>query len=195
MSEASPKVDAYFSKAKKWREELAALRAILRDCPVAEEFKWRGPCYTFEGGNVAMVAGLKDCCVLSFFKGVLLKDPKGILVPPGENSRSARLIRFTSIAQIGELEDTLKDYVRAAVEVEKAGLKVEFQKDDLDLPEELVEKLSEDPELKASWEKLTPGRRRGYVLHFSQPKQSKTRVSRIGKARPRILEGKGMHDR
>jgi len=195
MGDADPKVDAFFSKAKSWREELAALRAILRDCPVSEEFKWRGPCYTFEKGNVAMVAGLKDSCILSFFKGVLLKDPKGVLVPPGENSRSARLIRFTSVAEIAELEGTLKAYIHEAIEVEKAGLKVDFGKDDLDFPAELVEKLAQDPALKAAFENLTPGRQRGYVLHFSQPVQSKTRVSRIEKSRSRILEGKGMHDR
>jgi uncharacterized protein YdeI (YjbR/CyaY-like superfamily) len=195
MSEVDGRVESFFANAKKWREELAALRTILLDCPVTEEFKWRGPCYTFEQSNVAMVAGLKDSCVLSFFKGILLKDPKGILVAPGENSRSARLVRFTSVPEIVELEDTLKSYVREAVEVEKAGLKVEFRKDDLDYPAELVDKLAEDPALKAAFESLTPGRRRGYTLHFSQPKQSKTRVSRIEKSAPRILDGKGMHDR
>jgi uncharacterized protein YdeI (YjbR/CyaY-like superfamily) len=195
MSEANPKIEAFFSKAKTWREELAALRAILLDCPVTEAFKWRSPCYTFQGGNIATIWGFKEDCALSFFKGVLLKDATCILVAPGENSRSVRMIRFTSAAQIDSLKGTLKAYIHEAIEVEKAGLKVEFRKDDLDYPVELADKLADDPELKAAFENLTPGRRRGYILHFSQPKQSKTRVSRIEKCAPRILEGKGMHDR
>lgn len=195
MSDRNPKVEAFFKDAKKWRVELAALRKILLACPVTEEFKWRSPCYTVDEGNVATVWGFKDGCALSFFKGVLLKDPKSILVPPGANSRSVRLVRFTSLAEITELEETLKAYVREAVELEKGGQKVEFRKDDLDYPEELIARLDADAELKAAFEGLTPGRRRGYILHFSQPKQSKTRASRIEKWAPRILEGKGMHDR
>lgn len=189
------KVEAFFSNAKKWREELAALRAILLDCPVTEEFKWRSPCYTFQGGNVATVWGLKENAVLSFFKGVLLKDAAGILVAPGANSRSVRLARFTSVSEILEREAVLKDYVREAIEVEKAGLKVDFRNDNLVFPEELVDKLDAEPALKTAFEALTPGRQRGYTLYFSQPKQSKTRVSRIEKCTPRILDGKGLHDR
>jgi uncharacterized protein YdeI (YjbR/CyaY-like superfamily) len=195
MSETNPKVEAFFAKAKTWRKELEALRAILRASPVTEEFKWRSPCYTFEGGNIASVWGLKDACVLSFFKGVLLKDAKRILVAPGENSRSVRMARFTSVAEITKKKTILKDYIREAIEIEKAGLKVDFPKDDLVYPAELVARLDEDPGLKTAFEALTPGRQRGYVLYFSQPKQSKTRVSRIEKHAPRILDGKGMHDR
>lgn len=195
MSEADPRIEAFFANARNWKAELAALRAILRDCPVAEEFKWRSPCYTAAGGNVATVWGLKDACALSFFKGVLLKDPEGILVAPGENSRSVRMMRFTGVPQIADLNAVIEAYVREAVEAEKAGLKVDLPKDDFALPDELVAKLDEDPALKAAFEALTPGRRRGWALHFSQPKQSATRVSRIEKAAPRILDGKGMHDR
>ncbi|MEQ9335374.1 YdeI/OmpD-associated family protein [Thalassobaculum sp.] len=195
MSEADPRIEAFFANTPRWQDELAALRAILRDCPVAEEFKWRSPCYTAAGGNVATVWGLKDACVLSFFKGVLLKDPEGILVAPGENSRSVRMMRFTGVPQIAGLKAVIEAYVREAVEAEKAGLKVDLPKDDFALPDELVAKLDEDPALKAAFEALTPGRRRGWALHFSQPKQSATRVSRIEKAAPRILDGKGMHDR
>lgn len=195
MSDVNPKVDAFFANAKAWREELQALRAILRDCPVSEDFKWRSPCYTFQGGNVAALWGLKECCAIAFFKGVLLTDPAGILTAPGENSRSMRTIRFTDAAEIAGMEATLKDYIHRAVEVEKAGLKVDFPKDDLDHPEELTDRLEADPELKAAFDALTPGRRRGYVLHFSQPKQSRTRVSRVEKSAPRILEGRGLHDR
>ena len=195
MSEVNPRAEAFFANARKWRQELEALRAILLACPVAETFKWRSPCYTAHGGNVATVWGFRESCALSFFKGVLLKDPESILVAPGKNSRSVRMIRFTSLAEIAGMETILKDYVHEAVELEKAGLKVEFRKDDLELPAELITKLDENPDLKAAFEALTPGRQRGYILHFSQPKQSKTRVSRIEKHRLRILHGKGLHDR
>lgn len=195
MSETNAKVEAFFSDAKTWRKELEALRAILLESPLSEDFKWRSPCYTFQGGNVATLWGFKQDCALSFFKGVLLKDPKGILVAPGENSRSVRMVRFTGVAEIADKQPVLKDYIREAIAVEKAGLKVEFRKDDLDRPQELVERLDADPALKAAFEALTPGRQRGYILHFSQPKQSKTRVSRIEKYAPRILAGKGLHDR
>jgi uncharacterized protein YdeI (YjbR/CyaY-like superfamily) len=195
MSETNPKVEAFFAQAKAWTDELAALRRILLDCPLSEDFKWRSPCYTFQGGNVATIWGFKDYCTLSFFKGVLLKDPKGILVPPGDNSRSVRMAKFTSLAEIAKSEDVLKAYIRDAIALEQAGLKVDFPKDDLAPPDELVSALHEDPDLKAAFEALTPGRQRGYILHFSQPKHSSTRASRIEKATPRILGGKGMHDR
>jgi uncharacterized protein YdeI (YjbR/CyaY-like superfamily) len=195
MTEPNPRVEAFFAEAKQWRDELAALRAILLRCPVTEEFKWRSPCYTYQGGNVATVWGLKDACTLSFFKGVLLKDPAGILVAPGENSRSVRVAKFTSLADIVDATATLRNYVDEAVEVERAGLKVELQNDDLELPAELTDRLDADPALKAAFEALTPGRRRGYALYFSQPKQSRTRTTRIDKSAARILGGKGLHDR
>lgn len=195
MNDVNARVEAFYSNAKKWREELAALRTILLGCPVTEGFKWRSPCYTFQGGNVATVWGFKENAALSFFKGVLLKDAAGILVAPGENSRSVRLVKFTSVPEIVGMEAVLKDYIHEAIEIEKAGLKVDFPKDDLVFPEELIGKLDEDPVLKAAFEALTPGRQRGYALHFSRPKQSKTRLSRIEKCTPRILDGKGLHDR
>jgi len=195
MTEADPRVEAFFAEAKRWREELLALRTILLGCPVTEAFKWRSPCYTFQGGNVATVWGLRDACTLSFFKGVLLKDPAGILVAPGENSRSVRVARFTSLADIVDATDTIRRYVEEAVGVEKAGLKVELPADDFGLPAELTDRLAADPALKAAFEALTPGRRRGYALYFSQPKQSRTRTTRIDKSAARILEGKGLHDR
>ena len=191
----NPKAEAFFANATTWRNELAALRAILLDCPVREDFKWRSPCYTFDGGNVATVWGLKENCVIAFFKGVLLKDPENILVAPGKNSRSVRMVRFTSVADIAAMKAVLKDYVREAIDIEKAGLKVDFNNDDLDLPDELVARLGDDPDLKAAFAALTPGRQRGYVLYFSQPKQSKTRVSRIEKCAAKIRDGKGLHDR
>ncbi len=195
MNDRTAKIEAFFADATRWRDELRALRAILLDCPLTEEFKWRSPCYTADGGNVATVWGLKEGCVLSFFKGVLLKDPEGILVAPGANSRSVRMIRFTSLSEIAGIEATVKAYVEEAIALEKAGRKVEFRKDDLAWPEELTQALGADPELKAAFEALTPGRRRGYILHFSHAKQPATRRSRIEKHAPRIRAGKGLHDR
>lgn len=189
------RIEAFFAEATQWPEEMRALRKILLSCGVGEEYKWRQPCYTHNGGNLGMVYGFKDNCTLSFFKGVLLKDPEGILEPPGENSRSARVIRFHGLEEIEHKRDVLVAYIREAMANEEAGLKVEFPKDDLDYPEELVTALEADEALNAAFHALTPGRQRGWVLNFSQPKQSKTRISRIEKARARILQGKGMHDR
>ena len=195
MDEPDPRIEAFFARSRKWRDELLALRKLLLDCGLAEEFKWRSPVYTADGGNVAIVWGFKDYCGLGFFKGVLLKDPEGILVAQGENSRTARIVKFTSVAEIAARQAALKDYIREAVQIEKAGLRVDLPKDDLDYPAELIDRLNGDPDFRAAFEALTPGRQRGYVLHFSQPKQSATRASRIDKAAPRILAGKGMHDR
>lgn len=194
MSTVDPRIEAFFTEAGRWRDELAMLRSILLDCPVAEAFKWRSPCYTVDGGNVAILWGFKEYCGLGFFKGVLLKDSDR-LVAPGENSRSVRMARFTTVAEIAGQRDFLTACIHEAIAVERAGLKVELAGDGLDLPAELVERLDGDPELKTAFEALTPGRQRGYALHFAQPKQSATRASRIEKCAPRILEGKGMHDR
>jgi len=189
------KVEAYLSGLKKWRDELEQVREILLECGLGEELKWRAPCYTYQGGNIAIIGELKACCVLSFFKGSLLKDPEGILTKPGENSRAARVIRFTSVPEIVELAPVLKAYIHQAIEVEKAGLKVDFEESGtLPLPRELQDKFNELPPLRAAFEALTPGRQRGYVLHFSAPKQSQTRESRIEKCSQRILDGKGLND-
>lgn len=195
MSDERQKLDSFFSEAKVWPEELRALRKILLDCGLTEEFKWRGPCYTFDGGNVAVIWGFKENVALGFFKGVLLKDPEGLLVAPGDNSRAVRMFRFTGLDQIKAIESTIRTYVREAIELEKAGAKVDLPKDDMVYPEELLAALEEDPELQEAFEALTPGRKRGYALHFAQPKQSATRVSRIEKSRDRILAGKGLQER
>ncbi len=195
MSNSGMKIEAFFDEAGKWKEELAALRAILLEGPLIEDYKWNSPCYTFEGGNVATLWRLKEGCALALFKGALLEDDEGLLAAPGENSRSMRMIRFTSASAIADRKDTLKTYLARAIAAEKAGLKVEFAKDDLDYPEELADRLESDPEFREAFDGLTPGRRRGYVLHFSQAKQPATRAARIEKAAPRILQGKGMHDR
>ncbi len=182
-------------KVHAWSAELKYLRSIVLDCGLTETAKWGVPCYTYQNGNVAIVSALKGYAALSFFKGVLLKDPEGILEKPGENSQSDRLIKFTDVSQIASLESTLKEYIYEAIEVERLGLKVEFKKNPEPMPEELEMKLEEDPQLKAAFYALTPGRQRGYIIHFSQPKQSKTRESRIEKCMPKIMEGKGFFDR
>lgn len=195
MPGTDPRIAAFFEDAPRWKKELAAFRALLLAGGLEETFKWRGPTYTAHGGNVATIFGFKDACALSFFKGVLLTDPQGILEPPGENSRSARLVKVTDTVAIARLASTIEALVAEAIANEKAGLKVDFPKDDLPLPDELTDALAADPEFAAAFDALTPGRRRGWILHVSQPKKSETRASRIEKATPRILDGKGMHDR
>lgn len=191
----NPKADAFFKNLADWREELLALRAILTDTALVEDFKWSSPVYTHDGANLAIIWGFKDRATLGFFKGVLLTDPEGVLEPPGDNSRSSRIMNFTDPKQIGALEKVIRDYVAEAIENEKKGLKVDFPKDDLDYPPELVARLEGDAEFRAAFEGLTPGRQRGWVLHFSDAKQPETRERRIGKAAPKILAGKGMQDR
>lgn len=191
----NPKIDDYLLNAQKWRQELQALRTILLECPLDEELKWGSPCYAFEGKNVAVIGGLKDCCTLSFFKGALLKDSEGILSKPGENTRAARVIHFVGIEEIGKLQPILKSYLLGAIELEKAGKVVDFAKDaELPYPEELERKLAESPELEAAFQGLTPGRRRAYLMHFTVAKQSKTREARIGNYREKIMSGKGLQD-
>ena len=182
-------------KVHSWPEELKKLRMILLDCGLTEELKWGAPCYTFRNKNVAMMSALRECCVLSFFKGALLNDTNGILKKPGENSQAARVIRFINVEEIVELEPILKAYIFEAIEIEKAGLKVNFKKNPEPIPEELQQKFDENPTLKAAFEALTPGKQRGYIIHFSQPKQSKTRADRIEKCVQKILNGEGFHDK
>lgn len=186
-------LDTHFANLTDWRDELHALRAILRGVGLVEEWKWRSPVYTHDGHNVAIIWGFKDRATLGFFKGVLLDDPEGILQVPGENSRSSRIVNFTDTARIKALEPVLKAYLAEAIQ--KAAVKIDLPKDDLDYPEELVERLAGDPELAAAFDALTPGRRRSWVLNFSQPKQAQTRVNRIEKAAPKIMQGKGLNDR
>lgn len=190
----NPKVDWFFNKDTKWQKEYEKLRMIILDCGLTEELKWGCPCYTFQNSNIVLIHGFKEYCALLFHKGALLKDPDGILIQQTKNVQSARQIRFTSVQQIMEMEATLKAYIYEAIEVEKAGLKVNFKKDQEPIPEEFQKALDENSDLKAAFERLTPGRQRGYLLHFAQPKQSKTRVSRIEKYYDYILEGKGLND-
>ena len=189
------KVDDFFSKAEKWQEELEKLRAICLDCGLTEELKWGQPCYTFHNANVVIIGELKDHSTLSFFKGALLADEHGLLLKPGENTQSGRWIKFSDVAQIVELEPVLKAYIYEAIEVENAGLKVQLKTTaDFAIPEELQKKLDAMPALKTAFHALTPGRQRAYILHFSAPKQSKTRALRVEKYIPQILSGKGLND-
>ncbi|QPQ31327.1 YdeI/OmpD-associated family protein [Lysinibacillus sp. JNUCC 51] len=194
-SKMNPKVDEFLSKAKKWQEEYSALRNIVLDCELTEEFKWMHPCYTLEKKNIVLIHGFKDYCALLFHKGALLKDAHGILIQQTENVQAARQIRFTSVQEIVGMETIIKEYIREAIEVEKAGLEVPMKEHkEYIIPEELHSKFDEMPTLKTAFEELTPGRQRAYILHFSQPKQSKTRVSRIEKCTQQILDGKGLND-
>ena len=191
----NPKVDWYFDKAEKWHKELAQLRLIALDCGLTEELKWGCPCYTFEKNNVVLIHDFKEYCAFLFHKGALLNDADGILIQQTENVQAARQIRFTNLKQIVEMENTLKTYIFEAIEVEKAGLKVVLKKTEaFTMPEEFETKLAEIPALKTAFEALTQGRQRAYLLHFSAPKQAKTRESRVEKCIPQILDGKGLND-
>jgi uncharacterized protein YdeI (YjbR/CyaY-like superfamily) len=191
----NPKVDFYFNKADKWHDEFAQLRMIIPDCGLTEELKWGVPCYTFGKSNIVLIHGFKEYCAILFMKGALLKDPKHILIQQTENVQSARQIRFTSVKEIVKLKSVLKTYIYEAIEVEKAGLKVKLKKPaEYTIPDEFQVKLNKMPSLKKAFHALTPGRQRAYILHFSAPKQSKTRESRVEKSIPQILNGKGIND-
>jgi len=192
---ANPKVDAFIANAKKWREELTKMSAILLDSELTEEFKWSQPCYTFQGKNVIVLGPMKDSCAFAFFKGALLQDVHGVLTRPGLHSQSTRWIKFTSVREIADMKAILKAYIREAIQIEKSGLKVKLKKtSDLKIHEELQLMLDEFPDFKKAFEALTPGRQRAYIYHFSAPKQSKTREARVRKFMPHILKDKGLLD-
>lgn len=191
----NPKVDFYFKKTNKWNEEILKLRMILLECELSEELKWGVPCYTYNKSNIVLIHVFKEYCALLFFKGVLLKDTKKILIQQTENVQSARQMRFTNIKEIIKLERTIKSYVYEAIEIEEAGLKVPLKKTaEYAIPEEFQIKLNKSAALKSAFEALTPGRQRAYLLYFSAPKQSKTRESRVEKYLKQILKGKGLED-
>lgn len=195
MSDRDPEVDSFLSQATLWPEELKQLRRILLSCGLTEAMKWGSPCYSHQGRNIAIIGELKAYCVLSFFKGVLLKDAARLLKKPGDHTRSGRIIPFTNTREIFEQEALLKSYIYEAIEIEKAGLKVDFSENrELELPGELLEKFNEMPNLKEAFEALSPGRRRGYLLHFSGAKQATTRQARINRNIEKILSGKGLQD-
>ena len=192
----NPKVDKFLSKTRKWHEEFEKLRTIVLECGLTEEFKWMHPCYTYRNNNIVLIHGFKEYCALLFFKGALLNDAEGILIRQTENVQAARQIRFTGVNEIIKLKPVLKRYVFEAIEIEKAGLKVEFKKtSDFKIPEEFQIKLDKNPALKTAFYNLTPGRQRAYLFYFSQAKQSKTRTSRVEKYIRKILDGKGLDDK
>jgi len=192
--EMNPKVDFYFSKTK-WQKELEQLRIIVLDCGLTEELKWGVPCYTFQKANIVLIHVFKEYCAVLFFKGALLKDARGILIQQTKNVQAARQARFINVQEIVKLKPILKAYIYEAIEVEKAGLKVNLKKTtEYIIPEEFQNKLDKIPALKTAFYLLTPGRQRGYILYFSAPKQSKTREARVKKYMKQILNGKGLND-
>ena len=194
MTKKNPEVDRFLSKSTKWQPEFRKLRAIALESGLTEELKWRLPCYTLDGSNIAIIQGFKEYCAMMFFKGALLRDAKRLLVAPG-NSQAGRQIRFTNAREVAAAEPVLTAYIREAIEVEKAGLKVKMkQTAEYGVPTEFQGRLDAMPRLKAAFNALTPGRQRAYIYYFSQPKQSKTRQSRIEKSVQRILRGKGLND-
>ena len=191
----NPKVDQYITKTKSWQKETETLRMILLSCGLTEDIKWGKPCYSINGTNLFVIQGFKEYFALLFFKGILLKDPDNILVKTGENTRVGRQARFKNVQEIIELEPILKKYIHQAIELEKAGIKVDPKQDaELIFPEEFQARLDEDPDLQTAFSKLTPGRQKQYNMHFSAPKQSQTRQSRVEKAIPQIFNGKGLND-
>lgn len=191
----NPKVDFYFSKEKTWQKEIEQLRKIVLDCGLNEELKWGCPCYTFEKHNIVLIHVFKEYCALLFFKGALLKDSKGILIQQTKNVQAARQVRFTSVGEITKIKASLKAYIYEALEAEEAGLKVALKKtNEFNMPEEFQSKLDKSLALRKAFYALTPGRQRGYLLYFSQAKQSQTRESRIENYKSHILKGKGLND-
>ena len=195
MPATNPKVDFYFNKASKWQEEYSLLRNIILDCGLIEALKWGVPCYSHQQDNIVLIHGFKEYCAVLFFKGVLLQDAAGIFIQQTEHVQSARQIRFTNIEEIKTQKNSLKAYIYEAIEIEKAGLQVAFKKpEEFKVAEEFQQKLAEMPALKKAFAALTPGRQRAYLLHFSAPKQAKTRMSRVEHCVPMILDGKGLTD-
>lgn len=191
----NPLVDEFLAKAEKWQSEMTLLRKLTLDCGLIEELKWKQPCYTFNGTNILIISAFKDHCVMSFLKGILLKDKDLLLVSPGANSQSVKFAKFTSTEQITANELQLKAYIFEAIEIEKVGLKIDKTKStDFELVSELLQKMSEDATFKNAFEALTVGRQRAYNMFFSDAKQAETRFARIEKYRDRILKGKGMND-
>jgi uncharacterized protein YdeI (YjbR/CyaY-like superfamily) len=188
-------VEQYLDNLKNWKSELTRLRELITDCGLIEEFKWKHPCYTHQGKNILLIHEFKNYCAILFHKGVLLNDAEHILVQQTKNTQSARQIRFTKVSEIEDLKSTIKNYIYEAVEIEKAGLEVILKKtSEFEKPEELKTIFKEHPKFESAFNKLTAGRQRGYLLHFSKPKQSKTRTSQIEKNMQRILDGYGLHD-
>lgn len=188
-------VDKFLDDVDQWQLELRKLRALILECGLTEDFKWKHPCYTYKNKNIVLIHGFKDYCAILFYKGALLKDPKNVLIQQTANTQSGRQIRFKNTNEIDKLAATIKDYIHEAIYNEELGLKVKVKKvSNFSIPEELALKFKENSDFEIAFKKLTPGRQKGYLLHFSQPKQSVTRISRIEKNTHRILNHKGLND-
>jgi uncharacterized protein YdeI (YjbR/CyaY-like superfamily) len=195
MKNMNPKVDFYFNKDRKWQKEIKKLRMIILACGLTEELKWGVPCYTHQKSNIVLIHVFKEYCAFLFFKGALLNDPQGILIQQTKNVQATRQIRFTNIREIVKMESVLKAYIFEAIEVEKAGLRVDYKKtEEFEIPEEFQKQLDKTTALKTAFDTLTPGRQKAYILYFSAPKQSKTRESRVEKCKRQILNGKGLNE-
>ncbi|WP_259015885.1 YdeI/OmpD-associated family protein [Emticicia fluvialis] len=191
----NPKVDFFFNKATQWKAAYAQLRSLALGCGLAEDLKWGCPCYTHQGNNVVLIHGFKDYCALLFFKGALMGNADGLLIQQTANVQSARQMRFTSLSEVATQEAIIKAHIYEAIEIEKAGLKVTLKKtSDYTIPDEFQQKLDTNPALKTAFEALTPGRQKAYLFHFGQAKQASTRLARVEKFIPKILEGKGLED-
>lgn len=189
------KIEAFFQPNSRWAEPLSLLRELVLFAGLVEDFKWGKPCYTINGENVIILFEFKDTCAIGFFKGALLKDESRILVAPGENSQAMRMAKFTRADEVRAQAETLRKYIAEALAIEEAGLEIEFKHSEAEMPEEFQAMLDENAALKLAFYSLTPGRQRAYLIYFADAKQSKTRVARIEKYIPRILDGKGMLDR
>ena len=207
--QTSPLVDLFFidgcgrckfyktaaCKVHTWKLELQALRQIALNSGLTEELKWKQPCYTFNGKNIIIISAFKESCIIGFMKGALMKDTKGILEMPGENSNSSRFIRFTNIERVLELQETILDYIKEAIEVEKSGKKIISKKvEEYPIPDELIMEFGSDIVFKNAFYSLTPGRQKSYLIFYSAAKQSATRTSRILKSKDAIFNGKGMNE-
>ncbi|KAA9010064.1 YdeI/OmpD-associated family protein [Histidinibacterium aquaticum] len=196
MTNRARRIDVYMQKATQWRAEMEALREIVLATPVHETFKWRQPCYTYDDSNICILSSYKPGATLSFPRGALMKDPEGLLFAPGENTRAARFMRFSSVEEVAEREETLRSYLLEAIELVKSGRKVDFEATrEIDRPDELIDRLDDDPEYREAFDGLTPGRQRSWCLHFGGAKKAETRASRVEKAREKVLSGKGWNER
>lgn len=193
MSQTHPWIDEFIENTPVWKAEYKALRQLLLESGLTEEKKWWQPCYTFDGKNIAIIGAFKEFISIGFFKGSLLSDPNHVLVRPGQNTESSRLIKFTNVDEIHQLSSVIKDYIEEAITIEKKGLKIEYTQT-LEYPDELYQMFHQYPHFRDAFEALTPGRKKGYILFFTAPKQSQTKLSRIEKHIDRILDGKGLHD-
>ncbi|MFM7726818.1 MAG: YdeI/OmpD-associated family protein [Flavobacteriales bacterium] len=188
-------VDDFFHRAVKWKEEMSMLRSILLSEKLEETLKWNQPCYGMGGKNIAIISAFKEHCIIGFFKGALINDASQLLVRPGNHTQSGRQMRFTDVADIQSKKRVISRYIKEAIQLEKAGAKVEYKKtEDYSIPSELASAFKRSASFKKAFERLTPGRQRGYLLFFSGAKQSETRRERIQKCREKIMEGKGLQD-